>query len=1114
MSVRYKLKPCDSLLVRQIMREAGLPHFIATTLVARGIKTSDDAKRFLDISIDRNWRDPYTIPGMEKIVNSLQKAILEKKRIIVFGDFDLDGISATAVMTRALRALGGSVIPFVPNRFEEGYGVSKKAIERCMQASPDLIITVDCGIANGEEIEILKDRGVEVLVTDHHEASDLIPQDVPICDPKYNGDEEDGMLAGVGVALKVVQALGTRFGFPYLWHSYLDLACLGTLADMMPMKGQNRALVQEGLARIRKKTRYSISAILQKCGFLDKPISYQTLSFSIIPRLNSAGRMGNSECALDLLLAEEEKEAYRLSEKLEELNIKRREMESQLEELAMEQASKAWHNQSCLILSGENWHEGVKGIIASHVVNEYNVPTILFSIDGDEARGSGRTFGNINLFEAVDAQKDLLIKYGGHKGAVGVTIKTKNLPEFERRINEFLKNKSEELRDDLVEIDAVVSLDELTIENVRLVEKMGPFGQENPTPLFLAKNVTEFDGRAVGNNQNHFLCKVSNGNTKLQCIKFKCPNIEEMVKQNAIVNVIFYVYVDTFRNVESVKMKAESILPLTECPFLSSLCSDETAEFLEDLYNKPVQTKLSTSKKEEENNEICLRREEFSKMDYSELKNSIIEMIIGNNSPHKAQLEVLENLESGKSTLGIMGTGRGKSLIFHSFAACQALKFGKASIFVYPLRALLSDQHHNLKKRFREIGLKCAVLNSVTPQDERVKIYEDLKNGEIDIILTTPEYLTIHIDDIEKCKRIGFLVVDEAHHIGQTKTGARTAYLDLKSVIARLGNPIILAVTATADRNIADSICDVLPINAKVFDNHSRDNLIISDKRNIAHRDDYLAQIIANGGKTVVYVNSREQSVAIARRLRMKIPHIAPYIGFYNAGLDRHERNRIEDLFRNGEMQVLVATSAFGEGVDIPNIRNVCLYHMPFNFVEFNQMSGRAGRDGEKSVIHVCYGKRDELLNQRILDALTPPREIMGYLYKSFMDRINNGGGISATFDFVDFYKSIENVNLKGAEFGLTFQSIECAFDVFSELNLLNVQRKEDSGRTFIMISKGNCQSDVDLYSSSRYCEGLNEIENFKNFADWALNSTIKQMTNQITHPIIPSKSQAKEGGE
>ncbi len=1112
MSAQFNIKPSDPASIRRLQHDLALPRFIAATLVARGIDTAEEAYEFLSPSLERDWRNPYEIPGLEAVVDALEDAVRSRKHVVVFGDFDLDGISATTVLTRGLRALGGFATPFIPRRFDEGYGLTAAAYERVKKLSPDFIVTVDCGIACKKEVAAILADGVGVAVSDHHEAADLVPEGIPVADPKMGHGCASSILAGVGVALKLVQALGARMGFPHLWRSYTDFATLGTVADLMPMVGENRALVAEGLACMNARPRPCIAALLGSTGAAGKALTASNLSFSLIPRLNAAGRMGDAQLALDLLMSDNFDEACELAAKLEGVNDQRRAIEAELSEIAKDEAAKVYHGQRALVVSGEGWHEGVKGIVASRLVNTYGVPTLLFSIDGDEARGSGRSVGSVNLFEAVESASDLLTRFGGHEAAVGVTLPTKNLDAFAERLCAYMDQLPERDFRPMVEVDACVELDELTLETVAMLDMLAPFGQENPVPKFLARNVTLVNSRAVGAEKNHFSCTLSNGRRTVNGIMFHCGYIDTLLYNDSVVDAAFSVQIDEWRGRRSVKAMLETLAPARSCCALEACLNPEALAFFDGLYAESDEALCAkaderaasageASRREDERREARARWEQLARENPDALEEAVVSAIIGQRSLHPSQREILDRLHAGRSTFAVMATGRGKSLTFQVFAAMRALSAGEASLFVYPLRALIADQAFHLSSAFDRFGITCAVLNGETAPEERARVYERLAEGTLDIVLTTPEYLCCHVDEIAASRRIGFVVVDEAHHIGLAKAGQRVAYTRLGMAIARLGNPTVLAVTATAPDEVAGDIDATLPLADSVIDETARENLLLDDQRNIKNRDDYLANLIAAGEKTVVYVNSREQSVALARMLRRRVPQLAGLIGFYNAGLSRHERKMIENLFRSDDLMVLIATSAFGEGVDIPNIRHVVLYHLPFNEVEFNQMSGRAGRDGKPATVHLLYGRGDVALNERILADATPDHDVMAQVYRRLRtlqrqtpgDYFRMGNGDLAELASDDVH-------------AVAPASAACGVAVFRELGLIDTRVSYNAGQATRWIRVNEEASKVDLTDSVRYREGLDERDVFKDFRDWALAIDPQGLIVRVSHPIIPHR--------
>ena len=697
MSAQFNIKAADPASVVRLERELGLPRFIAATLVARGIDNPAAVHRFLAPSLERDWLDPYIIPGLSDVADALEAAVKRGDHILVFGDFDLDGISATTVLTRGLRALGAQATPFIPLRFEEGYALSQAAITRACSFGPDFIVTVDCGIACKAEAAAVVEAGLGLAITDHHEPVDLVPEGVPVADPKCDANCPSSILAGVGVALKLVQVLGGRLGQPHLWRDFTDFATLGTVADLMPMRDENRALVSDGIARMNAAPRPCIAALLATSGAADKPVSATNLSFSVIPRLNAAGRMGDAQLALDLLMTDDFEEANRLATKLESVNDQRRAIEAELSEIAKAQAAEIYHGQRALVVSGESWHEGVKGIVASRLVNTYGVPSLLFTIDGDEARGSGRSVGQVSLFSAVESASDLLTRFGGHDAAVGVTLPADKLPEFERRLCAYMDALPEGAFHPLVEIDSCVSLDELTLDNVAQLDKLAPFGQEHPVPVYLARDVMLANCRAVGAEKNHFSCSLSDGRATVSGIMFHCSDIESLMHTDSVVNAAFEVQIDEWRGRKSVKAMLQSLAPARTCGALEACLNPENLSFVADLYatsdaelcaNAPHRPEdVEAYEAARAANRACWERKAAE--DPAALEQAVVRAIIGDKPLHDAQREILAHLRAGRSTLGIMATGRGKSLTFQVHAATRALANHEASLFVYPLRALI-----------------------------------------------------------------------------------------------------------------------------------------------------------------------------------------------------------------------------------------------------------------------------------------------------------------------------------------------------------------------------------------------------------------------------------------
>jgi single-stranded-DNA-specific exonuclease len=486
-----------------------------------------------------------------------------------------------------------------------------------------------------------------------------------------------------------------------------------------------------------------------------------------------------------------------------------------------------------------------------------------------------------------------------------------------------------------------------------------------------------------------------------------------------------------------------------------------------------------------------------------ELTDELKRLLIGEHDLLPAQRRALANLDAGVNTLCVMATGRGKSLIFHVHAARMALVHRRASVFVYPLRALVSDQAFHLGQVFDRLGMVTRVLTGETPLDDRAAVFSGLAEGSVDIVLTTPEFLAIHADRFAQGGRVGFVVVDEAHHAGQAQGGARPAYLEMPRVLQTLGGPTVLAVTATASTPVGSEICRLLgvdPARGLVLDPSMRANLHVVDERGSAGRDDRLVSLLASGQKTLVYVNSREQTVALARMLRRRAADYGRRVAFYNGGLPRRDRAAVEEAFRAGDVRMVVSTSAFGEGVNLPDVRHVVLYHLPFDEVEFNQMSGRAGRDGADAWIHLAFGGHDARINERILASDAPPRNDLVTLYRVLCARdraarLEGEPGFCAT----NAELAVACAQL-AAGCGLTDKGVSCGIAIFRELGFVRTSGYGASRRVEIVPSPEH----MDLARSIRYLEGLRAVEEFERYRDWALSSGASDVLERVCRPIVP----------
>ncbi len=1199
---RWDTVPADAGAVTRLAAETGLSAITARILLSRGVSTPERVRAFLDPSLHRDWPKTSAIAGMADAAARVAAAIERGERIVVFGDFDLDGISAAATATLGLRALGGAVEAIVPHRFSEGYGLSEAALNRVIDMRPDLVVTVDCGISNAREVEMLRDRGIDTVITDHHEPGSGVPADVPVADPKLTDDGPP--LAGAGVALALIRAVGEEIGDSAVWRTLTDLAMLGTVADMVPLVDANRALVAEGLAVVRARPRPGIAALAAVGGVDVLALTSDQVAFTLAPRLNAAGRMADPALALALLLSEDAAEADGLARALDEHNRVRQAVEADLLDAALVEASRVYvPGDRVLVVAGEGWHEGVRGIVASRLVSRFGIPSLVFCIDGDEAQGSGRSLPGIDLYGAVASLSPMLTRYGGHEMAVGVTLPSASLDTFRDGLREGLAALPSEVFETPVTIDADVPLDTLSRELAAELALLGPFGFANRRPVLASYGVFMNGRKRVGKAEDHLRFTAYDGVSAVQAIAFRCDGIQTLVDVDSAVDIAFELELDEWRGVERVQLlvrdirpreatsgsavaglvddlfqHADEILAVREyagigetdrfhtklagvtfegrqevvarlqpgaplrlerqpdneydpnaCAlydpfgdqvgFLNRRLAAELAPLLDSGVEYDVEVTDITGGTEGESLgvNVCVerrgigaamdeevaraaaqRRADLAALDMPDLVGALVSHFIGERDLHAAQADALTHLAAGRSTLAVMATGRGKSLIFHLHAAREAISNGHASVFVYPLRALVSDQAFVLEERFSEIGCTVATITGESSMTARDEAFAALGDGSLDVVLTTPEFLDHHALRFAASGRIGFVVIDEAHHVGLARAGHRPAYSRLGGVMRTLGEPTVLAVTATAPDEVASAITADLGISSVVLDPTVRENLRIVDKRGVEDKVAYIAGVAARGEKVIVYVNSRDVSVKFARQIRRRLPDLTYRAVFYNGAMTREARHAVERAFRDGDISVVVATSAFGEGVNIGDVRHVMLYHLPMGEVEFNQLCGRGGRDGLPATVHLLYGERDVRLNRMILESAAPSRENLGVLYLVLKDIAGESDGIIETTNA----ELAERVRQRRSRSVLNDKGVSTGVGVFRELGLAESEGAGAYRRLRLLPAP---DAKLELADSVRYAEGLDELAAFEAFRVRALGSTADELLHAFDRPILPT---------
>ncbi len=479
--------------VEEIRKSHALPRPVAVFLAARGIR-NDEVPSFLSPKLGQ-LSDPYRFPGIKDAAKRLWDAVLNKESILIHGDYDTDGITASALLALVLRSNGATVHSFIPHRFDDGYGFTPESLHKALTAFGQcrVLVTVDCGITSCDAVAEAVALGIDVIITDHHEAGPELPQALAVINPKIYPELEDlHLLSGAGTAFKLAHAFikygreNNLGGFQTRLEEVLDYVALGTVADIVPLLGENRIMVKSGIEILRKQLRPGVRALIESSR-LKNELTPSDITFKLAPRINAAGRVGDANVALHLLESEHIVDAYRFASQLESFNRSRQDKEQEIYQEACEQITRnlAWQSDYALLVAGRNWHQGVIGIVASRLARDYNRPTIVLTIQGDEAYGSGRSVPCLNLVEVLSKTSGLLDRFGGHPMAVGIGLKAERIAAFFEAMEREVRNQlsAEQLEDHLY-YDGEVSLHELTPEFFQYLAKLSPFGHSNTKPIF------------------------------------------------------------------------------------------------------------------------------------------------------------------------------------------------------------------------------------------------------------------------------------------------------------------------------------------------------------------------------------------------------------------------------------------------------------------------------------------------------------------------------------------------------------------------------------------------------------------------------------------------------
>ena len=607
---KWSVAALDKERAAQIVQETGCSQLLAILLQIRGFCTKDEIEELF--APPRNFADPFLLKDMDKAVECIQKAIDDFVSICVYGDYDADGVTATAMLYSYLESCGANVMSYIPQREQEGYGLNTEAIDCLHEQGVQLIVTVDNGISSVEEVKYAAQLGMQVVITDHHRPREILPHAQAVVNPhRMDCTYPFKELSGVGVAFKLIVALEGDSDMTVLLENYADLAAIGTIADVVPLTGENRALVKAGLPLLSHSDRAGVCALLEYAGMNGKELTASNVAFTLVPRINATGRIGSPDRAVHLLLSEDTDEAENLAQDICHDNDLRKNIECEMMEQALRQLYSQPQRlfQRVLVVQGQDWHHGVIGIVSSRITELFGKPSIVISYSGQEAKASGRSVEGFSLFDAICHCQELFTKFGGHPMAVGFSMPTEHIDRFCTRMNEFAAALPAEMPPYTVHLDCKLNPAALSLDMPKQIALLEPFGTENPLPVFGLYRMTLREIVPMGGG-SHLKLRFAYENTTVQCLKFRTTLQEFPYQTGDVLDLAVTLSVNCYRQQEHLSVLIKDMR-------LSQLNGEELlADYR--LYEKAMRQEPLT---EQEAERLIPGREEFAAI-YRFLKNN------------------------------------------------------------------------------------------------------------------------------------------------------------------------------------------------------------------------------------------------------------------------------------------------------------------------------------------------------------------------------------------------------------------------------------------------------------------------------------------------------------
>lgn len=1146
---KWEYYPENFKLQNEMATSLKISSIVAHILINRGFTDIGSARTFLEASIS-GLHNPFLLKDIRIAISRLKEAIESEEKITIYGDYDVDGVTSIYILTTLIEELGGMVDYYIPHRLEEGYGLNKEAITKIHQNGTELLVTVDCGINAFEDVDYAKELGLDVIVTDHHEPPEERVPALAVINPKQNECKYPFTdLAGVGVAFKFGQGLvedmlGEEASISYI-ERFLDIVALGTVADIVPLIDENRIMVKHGLNRLSVTSNIGLKALMKVAGISKAQLDEDDISFTLAPRINAVGRMGQPEDGVKLLKSVNFEEALAIARRLEDENRIRKEMEAKVFEEAISFMEEQVHldRERVIVVAGQDWHIGVVGIVASRICDIYYRPVILISLcEGEEGKASGRSIEGFNIYESLKVSSDLLVSFGGHEYAAGLSIEADKIDEFRDRINEYAMEVMRE--EDLIpklRMDTSIGLEDATLLLVQELEALKPFGPENPRPILSCSELGILEYRRVGSDNAHLKLKVSDGDVSIDAMGFNMGHVvEELFHESGSVSLAFSLELETWGG------RIAPQLHLKDIKF-SSLEQDRSSSLMNRLSLKMVDILREQNLEGHTDATIYTKVFEGKSTPYNQLVwGEEVYLIREEGSPY--DIDSLKVVDSQGQDIGRIKRDIARRLLlamdsgmtFKAIALPMTCKKDpdRLNIFITKATLPVSCEDNRLFQSRETTGAYNSSLKSERLRQDEQSFFESFVSAALDISSAAIDkknsvYLLPMRDAAERAyvtvrknfqkngfkvtKGVGALSPEEMSHLAVTLLQTELPFIIIATpnfIEYALSQKIIapysvglLAIdprfSLMGDSQLEDGISRIQELldNPVLFQGNlpSCDLQIKSTLRFVDNRGridsgeerirEAMNIFFQEKSRILIYVGTDEEAIALSKKAARifadEFNETGDNVGFLCSRLPSNYRREVEELFCEGPLQVLIVSEECQLSRLPRDLSHIFLCTFPSNIVHFYSMINSWGLY-ESCQIHLFYSPADFRAKELRIYERNPDRDELAELYVALRSIAGRGvAPVSGTIEeFAYRFSTLRKVRLG-------YNTVEAGLSIFEEVGLVDRERE---GRINYICMISPPSRGVDLQSSVRYNEGKKMRDEFQRFAAIAMDTNVQKL--------------------